>query len=73
MVKNIKFKCAEFFYLAEFFRKPAGKSSWDLATVEPEPHHFGGTGAGALKRCGSGSDGSKPNVLYSWIIKNVTK
>jgi hypothetical protein len=28
------------------------------SVAEPEPHHFGGAGAGAMKRCDSGSDSS---------------
>jgi hypothetical protein len=31
-------------------------------TVSKEPHHFGGAVAGAVTRCGSGSDGSKRDV-----------
>jgi hypothetical protein len=30
--------------------------------VEPEPHHYGG--AGAINRCGSGSDGSELSIHH---------
>jgi hypothetical protein len=38
-----------------------------------EPHHFGG--AGAVTRCGSGSDGfgSKLNYEHRWISKKCHK
>jgi hypothetical protein len=42
---------------------------YETKVAEPEPRHFGGTGAGAATQCGSES---KISAQRKWIIKNVT-